>query len=314
MRVLRLALGLALAAMVIAVWQRREPVIEAYSDERTPVQFEFDGLDFELQRRTDLGPSPLLVPIAPDTKAAVLPRLVAPTETAAPGLPVGRVDLGGVVTNGAEPVPFATVRIEHLAAEGAAGSPSVASIDLVSDETGHWQLSDVGGGRWRARAFVPEQLASVGADVRFIAEGTATAIDLGVTAPSPALVVSITSPPTRVPDDVATVAITAGRRRVDAEGVVIIDPVPGLSVDLVLGTGALDVISASSAVTDASGVARFGVRCVGVGSTQATVAVASGTVDAQSVAAALTECVPPPPPEPEATDGSSVPDPEGANG
>ncbi|MEZ5227631.1 MAG: hypothetical protein R2710_13445 [Acidimicrobiales bacterium] len=155
MRAIRLVLGMALLAMVVAVWQRRDPIIEAYTEERAPVQFEFDGLDFEVSQQVDLGSSPLIVPAAPDTKNVVLPTLLAADSIAEATLPSGSVELSGVVTDALGPVPFAIVRVEHHAAGSSDGAPVVATLDITCDDVGRWQLTGVGGGRWRIEPSSP---------------------------------------------------------------------------------------------------------------------------------------------------------------
>lgn len=296
-----------LAVMVVAVWQRREPVLEAYTEERPPVQFAFDGLDFATGQRVDMGPSPLLVTAPSDTADVALPLLLGPPEVAGEGLPIGSVVFGGTVRDSLGPVPFATIRAEHHGVDPNGGSPVVSSIDVAADENGDWEVTGLGGGRWRVRAFVPEQLASTEPTVRFVAAGEAVRLDLAVAPPDAGLVLSVASPTSRELDEGATVAVSVGRRRIDTDGIVVIDPVPGASVEMVLGASPLRAVSALIAVTDAGGNARFGVVCSAVGSTQATFPVDAGVELFGSVRSALTTCVPPPPPpepDPETGDAS----------
>ncbi len=315
MRVLRLCLGLVLAAIVLGMWQRREPVIEAYTDERPPVQFEFDGLDFEISQRADLGPSPLVIPLAPDTTAVALTPLQVTDETISVSMPAGDVSFAGTVSDVVGPVPFATVRVEYHRVSSSEDAPVVASLDVVSDENGNWELRGVGGGRFRIRAFVPDLAASSVPVVRFVPAGETVVLDLTVSNPDPSLIVAVASPSSRYIDESAMVAVTAGRRRVDANGIVIVEPLAGARVEMVLGASVLSPVSSLTSATDGSGVARFGVTCGAIGSTQATFVVEFGPDDAASVSSGLTTCVPPPPPEePESTDATSMPGEERVDG
>ena len=306
--------------MVVTVWQRREPVLEAYTDEREPVQFEFDGLAFETERRADLGPSPLRIPAAPDTSTVDLLALdlsaggtgsSIPTDT----IPSGSVTLSGRVLHDGVPLPAATVRLELHQADPRGGSPVVASADLLSDEGGNWTLTGVAGGRWRARAFVPEQLASVDPFVQFVVAGTDVSVDLVVASPDPSPVLRVTAPPTLYVGESGTVALTAGTRRVDADGVIMIDPHPGASVTLTMSTlsvsdtAILRPISALVAATNGNGAASFGVTCDAVGTTQGTFDFDGGLELTGVVSARLPDCVPlPPPPEPESGTDAAQPD------
>ncbi len=302
--------------MVVTVWQRREPVLEAYTDERESVQFEFDGLAFETERRADLGPSPLKIPAAPDTAAVDLLALDLATASAGGSVPTnsipsGSVTLSGRVLHDGAPLPAATVRLELHQADPRGGSPVVASVDLLSDDAGNWVMTDVAGGRWRVRAFVPEQSASVEPFVQFVAAGTDVSVDLVVATPDPSPVLRVTAPPTLFLGESGTVALTAGTRRVDADGVVVIDPHPGANVTLSIITPSITTpsisdpavlrpISALAAATNANGAASFGVTCDAVGTTQGTFDFDGGPELTGAVSAQLPDCVPLPPlPEPE---------------
>ncbi len=225
------------------------------------------------------------------------------------GLPTGSVSFGGTVGDGLGPVPFATIRLEHHGVAPSGGSPIVSSLDVVADENGDWELAGVGGGRWRVRAFLSDQLASTEPRVLFVSSGETVVLDLTVVLPDAALVLAVVSPPSLELEQSATVAVTVGRRRVDADGIVVIDPISGAGVEMVLGASPLRAVSALAAVTDATGTARFGVACRAVGSTQASFPVTLGTDAGGSVTSALTTCVAPAPPSDAdpATDQSTTP-------
>ncbi len=289
--------------MVVMVWQRHDSILAAYTDDRPPVQFAFDGLDVEINRRADLGPSPLIVPPAPDTKAVALPILVSSTPAATASIPAGRASLSGTVVDALGPVPFATVRLEHHRANPNGGQPIVGSTDVVADESGKWKLADVGGGRWRVRAFVPDQMSSTTPIVRFINVDAAATIDLVVNAPDPSLVLAVTSAPRVFLDDSATIAVSVGRRRVDGDGILVVAPAPGVTIGIELGaSSALRLVSVATSVTDGSGIARFGGACGALGPSQGTFSVASGTDGAAAISSRLSDCVAPPPPPSEGSE------------
>jgi hypothetical protein len=114
------------------------------------------------------------------------------------------------------------------------------------------------------------------------------------------------------------VAVTVGRRRVDAVGVIVIDPSPGLAVTLTASSPAAASILAPSAVSSSTGAARFEISCETLGATRA-VAIVSGPVVDPTIGAAsavldvdLPTCVEPPPPPPDPS--TTVPDAEGTDG
>ncbi|MEZ5227632.1 MAG: hypothetical protein R2710_13450 [Acidimicrobiales bacterium] len=81
-----------------------------------------------------------------------------------------------------------------------------------------------------------------------------------------------------------------------------VDPVPGVLVEMALGEGPARAISALTAPTDATGIARFGAVCETAGSAPASFVVAP-TLDEVTHSAALLECVVPPPPPDDLEDG-----------
>lgn len=275
MRWFRLAAGVVLVCIVVVTWQRRERVVEAYTDERPPVQIDFDGLDFSLANRPEVGQSPLVVPVAPDTKATSLTPVAVTSPQADPaGLPEGSMRLSGTVRNGGVPVPFATVRLEHHRSNISGGSPTIATAEVLADEFGQWIVEGVAGGRWRIRSFVPELLGSSGSVVQFLAARESTSIDLTVVEPDPRLVVDLVAQPTLLVGQQGAAAVTVGVRRVDAEGLLVIEPVPQATVTLTLGPGAvLRPLSAMSTTTNGAGAATFGFACETTGASMVTAAV-----------------------------------------
>ncbi len=323
MRVLRIGLGLVLIVAVLTIWHRRAEVTEAYTVEREPVVFRFDGLDVELTPSADPTPSPLRVPRPPDTDQVSLAAIrIEPGTAPIPSIPSGEADFTGSVNGPDGPVPEAIVRLEHHGVDPVTGTLVVSSVDVVTDADGRWVLAGVSGGRWRIRAFVPSLLASVEPRLAFY-DGTGNQIvDLSVAPAPPDLVVEAGGPAQLELGWSGTLAVTVGRGRVDENGTVVIDPVAGASSRLTLPAGApLRLVSPIDGSTSPSGVATYGVVCDRLGPTTATVAVSSpaaavvpvpgdtATSGSRSIVFAAPVCVPPPPPpdpglqEPAATDG-----------
>ncbi len=312
MRVVRLVLGLLLFGAVVVAWQRREPVLDAYADEPVALEFRFDGLEFEIEPPDERSPSPLAVPRPPDTASVRLTPVRASTPPAPPTIAVGDVTFSGTVTGPDGPVAGAVVRLEH---HGAAGT---SSIDVPADELGMWELPSVTGGRWRVRAFVPDVFASVSPVVRFVGADYDPVLDLVVGPANTDPVLGWRGVPQMVIGEQGEVAVTVGRRRVDASGVIVVDPSPGVAVTLTAPAPGAARILVPSAVSLSTGAARFAISCDAIGATRAVATVSGPITDATTgTGSAILEvdlptCVDPPPPPPDPA--TTVPDAGGTDG
>ncbi len=190
MRAVKLVL---LAALVVGWWQlwnQREFVTAAYTEERDPLALELGGVS--------------AVPIAADTSASPYalspvglgraPTYVAqpPTDDAEPPaveLTGGTVRLdGAVLLPDGTPVAGATIRIERFTTAGHAVG------ETVSDEEGNWEATGLQAGRLRVRAFAPNLLASVDPVVIVLSHTGSATIALQVQAPAPSVSTSWSGP------------------------------------------------------------------------------------------------------------------------
>jgi hypothetical protein len=153
----------------------------------------------------------------------------------------GRAAIVGVVRGPAGVAAGATVRIERLA-------PGGFSTAVVADSEGRYELRGIPGGRYRVRAFRPPDLAQVEPAVRFLAEPGEHRIDLEVGEFSGPVVRSSVAPDPPVLDQALNLVVQVGTRRVDGDGIVRVEPVPGLSVEL-SGLGAWQPAGATQPTT-----------------------------------------------------------------
>lgn len=294
MRLLKLILGVALVAAVVTMWSERDLVTSAYTDDSDPIELRLEGIDLATAR-TPIEPSPFVLVASPDLRtSAVQPVAFVEPVAEKTELGGGKAALSGNVTGPDGPAVGATVRLERHTTAG------ITSTETFTDASGNWSATGLAGGRWRVRTFVPNLYTSGPAQVFFLAEDDALAVNTAVTTPSLAPVVDLVGPDETFIDTQHTYAVTVGVRRVDAEGRVVVLPMPGAQVNVVATSSSL--VSAETVSTDAGGAARFALRCASLGSPTMSVTVSVGSV-VHSSGLSLGRCVAlPPPPEPEATD------------
>ncbi len=258
MRLLKLALFGVMVAALMNAWTRRDFVVAAYTDEQESIEFQVNGLS--TPELGESGPSPFVL-ASVSTNDIVTPPLPGASTVADPVVVVGgRAALNGVVvgTDGL-PVEAAVVRIERITSAGS------ASVDVLTDVDGLFELTNVLGGRYRVRAFVPNLLRSIDVDLIQLPDGGTAGLDLVVAPAGDNVVIDLTTSSEillgldGLPGQ-TTIAVTAGRDVVDAQGVTVLVPIAGVGVDLD-PFGALSVLSESPTTTDATGAARFLIEC-----------------------------------------------------
>lgn len=215
-------------------------------------------------------PGVTLPPATSTTVAADLTGVqLAPVDgtTTVPPVPdSGTSRLSGSVTGPQGPVPGATVRVEHLV--GSHANP----FDLLTDGAGHWDVSNIAGGRYRVRAFLAPTLAQAEPELFFLDEGDQRAIDLTVDAFTgvPEVAVALAPDPPNLGQP-ASLVVRVTHRAVGTDGVVRGAAVAGATV--AFSSPDWSVNGASSAATNENGDATFVIQCRRAGANQVHVSV-----------------------------------------
>jgi hypothetical protein len=179
------------------------------------------------------------------------------------------------------------VRVERIVAGG-------QITDVATDADGRWELGGIAGGRYRVRAFQPPKLAQPEAEVFFLADGDEHLLDLSMQTYDGLGIASATAPDPPNLNQPFTLAIRAGTRSVDAEGVVRSQPVFAATVALT-SPGSAQLQGPASQLTDATGTASFTLICKAASSTQVTVTVrVNATEPVQTFVVEVAACEPPP--------------------
>lgn len=255
MRYLKFVGAVCLVAVLAAVWRLHPAVISAYAEEPDPINFQLGGGDYAFER-SPLEPSPFVIDVeAPDLRAAALPAVAsAPDATPAVQLHGGSAGLAGTVVGPDGPVAGAIVQIERHTATGS------AQTQVLTNEDGTWKASDLLGGRFRVRAYLPNVLADLEPQIFFLRAEEQRPISTRLSGPAERLVVTFHSSGPHYLALASTDAVTVGREVVDAEGRLVLEPVPGHGVSLTL-SGAATFSGSPPAQTDGSGALRFAVVC-----------------------------------------------------
>ncbi len=284
MRAVKLALFCVLVAAWVTGWQNRSDVVEAYTQERAPIQLRLQGLD-GLVGVGSPGRSPYVLPLAADTSDSSVGVFVERPDPQPILLTGGSGKLSGFVVDPAGvAVPNATVRLVRVTSAG-----QVAQ-DVAVGAQGEWEVADLLGGRYRVRAFVPGTYRSVGSTVFVLGDGATAELVSLVAPPAQGVSFRLTGPDQLFLGQAATVAVSANREAVDSGGVLVLIPAGGLVVSVQAGVGT-SLLSADTVITGADGSARYLISCDAQG--VATLGVSNGT---SSALLALPPCVPVPPP------------------
>lgn len=249
-------LAAGLLAGLLAVGSRGQPVLAPYtSGGARPTNIALGGIDLAVGL-TPVGPSPYLVDPAPDTRGnatgvAVQPRRLA--STAAPTMKGGTARLSGTVVGPEGPVPQASVRIERETRGG------LATVGLVTDELGLYDLPAVLGGRYRIRAWVSGRFTMTLSHTLFLNEGETEDTDLIIGPIDAGPYLGFTHRGAIHVGLSGTVAVSVNTRSIGDDGLVNVTGIAGATVVLVPSSGVTAV--PTEAATDGSGVARFVLQC-----------------------------------------------------
>lgn len=261
MRLVKLMLFAALVAGWWQLWHVSDSISSAYTDERPPLALELDGLNLaQLNGERPVSPyalatasterAPTFLPIAGSGAADSNPEV---------GITGGSADLSGTVqlVDGT-PVAGATIRLERFTSDGQATAETTSGAD------GTWTASELQGGRYRIRAFAPNQLASVDPSVLIVSRNGSAQLPLTVVQAAAGLRFDLVGPPGIAIGTAGTVAVVISREVVDGDGRLLQTPTIATETSASI-TGAR-LLSDDAVVTDDGGAARYLIACDAEGS------------------------------------------------
>lgn len=257
MRLVKAILFSLTAVGLFSLWSNRDYVVEAYKERPETEQVTLTGIDLAVTR-SDHGPSPFVVPAAPDTRVSPLPVLARSTpdhdDYPVVSLTGGSVELSGVVLGPDGPVAGATVEVQRHTADG------IAFRTLLADEAGEWELSGLLGGRYRVRAWLPGVLAMGSSEVVFLAEEDSKRFEFSLWGIDPSPRLELVAHEQVYLDVPAAVAVVLTKPVIDERGVIVTTPIPNTQT-IVSVSQNMSVLSGPTQSTDAEGVARFVIVC-----------------------------------------------------
>lgn len=256
MRLVKLMLFAALAAGWWQLWHVRDAVTSAYTDERPALALELSGVG-AVPIDADRPDSPYALHYAGIDRA---PTFLPTTPAAAPDVDVsvsvigGEANLSGtVMLPDGTPVAGATVQIERFTSEGQ------GTAETISGDDGSWTADGLLGGRFRVRAFAPNQLASIDPSVLVVARTGTAQLTLTVDVAADGLRFDMVGPPGIAIGAPGTAAIVISREIVDETGRLIRTPVA--SRDMTVSLTGARLLSADVVITDPGGSSRFLIAC-----------------------------------------------------
>ena len=194
----------------------------------------------------------------PDTRNAVL--LAAPSKAKADPIPIvgGTSTVKGVVTGPDGPVAGATVRVERFV-----GTAS-GSVQVATDSSGRFVVKSALGGRYRVRAWLQPDLATLVSPTGFVAAGDSLDLSPNVERHNAVSLQLAAVEATLAMGTPGQVRALLTRETVDSNGIVQAGGVAGSVITLVAVDG-LRVSSPNPATTDATGSAIWVIECTAVG-------------------------------------------------
>jgi hypothetical protein len=212
----------------------------------------------------------------------------------------GKASLNGAVVGPEGPVPGAVVHIERLVGDAA------ANLEVATAADGTWVLNGIIGGRYRVRAWRPQDLTLVKPEIFYLSDGEQRAVHLQLARYTGLNVTFAMAPNPPNVGEPANLVVEVVQQSVDLQGVVRGTAVPGARAEL-FGGGEWHVDSPNPATTDANGLAVWQLTCRSPGKQQLNVIVAS----TQQFPLDLPACAVPPPTTtsepPSTTTSSSTP-------
>jgi hypothetical protein len=218
-----------------------------------------------------------------DFSGVSLPSVRGSTTTTTVGLAGGRATLGGTVNGPDGPAGGAVVRVERFVGDRVAASDVPVHLD------GTWRAEGILGGRYRVRAWRVPDLAMPEPQIFFLQGTEKKALHLRLEEVGGFKAKASIAPDPPVVDRQAELRVLVTFTEVDANGVVRGQPQAGASATLV-GSGRWQVDTVNPVRADASGVARWLLRCRDEGDQPLSVLVDTAQGGA-SVALELPACV-----------------------
>ncbi len=267
------------------MWDTRDDVVSAYSDERSIEALRIEPLTFSAATiPPEETEDAMELAVAPNTGLVrIEPLSFVEPEVDSPVVLGGSSTLRGTVL-GLALDDIGEVRLTRITDGGK------QEVTVPVDEDGTWVAEEIYGGRYRVRALVPELRASNGSALLFLAESQVRDLQLKVTTPPQGLIFDVVATEGPELGGRSVVAVTVGRQVVDVDGRSVVSPLVGTSVTAAFSP-IVSLLSSSTVATTEGGVARFLVRCDLVGTSSVTV-----SADEQNSVFTIPACVPPPPP------------------
>ena len=270
-----------------AMWTERSQVLAAYDPSNSQqVELRFTGVDLDFESIA-IPPSPYQLEPAPDTRQTVLSLQVGQPDTVTTPevlLFDGLTSFGGVVTGPDGPVEGAVVDLERHT------TSTVNTTQVITDVDGNWKVEGLIGGRFRIRAWKPNELTMTSSEVVFVSDGEEVTMDLviGPVEPGPHLRFKGAGDVHVGDTAIATVSVTTSS--IDQDGFELATGLPGQAVTLRPGPGVL--VAQQADTTDAGGGVHFVVRCLSEGNFGAVIGYESITSDVS-----LVDCLAAPEPD-----------------
>jgi hypothetical protein len=203
--------------------------------------------------------------VLPDTRTVVLPPVLGrpkgEADRSRPLLPIrgGGAKLSGTVFGPDGPVEGATVRLERFVGD------DFGREDIATNRDGRWEASGLIGGRYKVRAWVRPDLATVEPQAAFVSnkDGEAT-LDMRVERFDGEQLQGALDVADPAVGQIHTLRALVSRVEVDDQGIVSGVGLEGREVELVL-LGGLRVVGEKKAMTDADGFAELSVVCMVTG-------------------------------------------------
>lgn len=262
----------------------------SYSGEQEQISINLRGVDLTVEK-TDVGESPYRLDRAPDTSKNPISLSFADDEDEPSPvlLSGGEATLSGTVSDGSEPVPGAIVRIERLTDDGSAYQ------DIRASQTGTWAATELLGGRYRVRAWLPGRYMMNGSSVFYANDEEETTLDLVVREVESQLRMKFHHGGPIYDRLTGSAVVTVTEESVDKDGYLTTQPVPGKVVKITANSP-IEVISSSQGATNSKGEFGIKLKCERVGKARALL-----EMDDQKLSVDLPSCIPipPPPPTPE---------------
>lgn len=295
---MKAALFVVMALCLGLMWHERDFVLDAYrQDDAGPAELRLSGvaLDFE---KTDIPASPYVVHTAPDTRRRPMSLLFTAPDVEPVEMTGGESRISGIVKVEGEPASGAVVRLERHTSTG------VGVRDVIAGGDGRFRARDLPGGRYRVRSWVSGAATMTSSDVFYLEadEVISRNYELQLIDLEPR--VEFVNGGTMTVGLTGSFGVIISRNEVDADGIVVTAPVPGVAVSASFSDD-VTLLSPSATSTNDRGVAEFRMRCLRPATGRATV-----TVDDDVQTVALAACVPMPPTTTPADDGA----PDGPNG